>query len=216
MNDMQLRQSVIDQLNFEPSIDSADVGVAAEAGVVTLTGHLSSYPQKLAAERATWRVKGVKAIAQEIKVRFPSDKKHNDDEIAQRALKILEWNASVPKEAVRVKVQTGVIMLTGHLDWNYQREAAEAAVRRLDGVTGVINNIALKQAVQAADVKERITDALKRHAEVEASHVRVNVGEGGGVSLEGKVGSWDERRAVVYAAWSATGVRTVDDRMTIN
>lgn len=215
MNDQQLRQSVIDQLEFEPSIDAADVGVAAESGVVTLTGHLPSYPQKLAAERATWRVKGVKGIAQEIRVRFTNDKKHHDDEIAQRALKILAWNSSIPSEAIQVKVQDGLVTLSGHVDWNYERDGAEAAIRRLEGVRGVLNEINLQQAAQATDIKQRITDALTRHAQVESSRVRVDVGAGGSVRLDGQVGSFDERRAVLRAAWSAPGVRTVDDWMTI-
>ena len=215
MNDKQLRQNVIDELDFEPSIESADIGVAAENGIVTLTGHVPTYAQKLAAERAVWRVKGVKAIAQEIEVRIPGDKKQNDDEIAQRAVSILAWNAAVPRDAVHLKVQHGWVTLSGQVDWNYQREAAENAIRKLSGVAGVINDITLKPSVQATDVKQRITDALKRHAEVEAAKVQVNVREGGTVALEGEVDNWDERQAVLNAAWSAPGVRSVDDRLRI-
>ena len=216
MNDRQLRQDVIDELDFEPSIESADIGVAAENGVVTLTGHVPTYAQKLAAERAVWRVKGVKAIAQDIQVRIPGDKQQNDDEIAQRAVSILAWNAAVPRDAVHLKVQHGWVTLSGQVDWNYQREAAENAVRKLSGVAGVINDITLKPAVQAVDVKQRITDALKRHAEVEAAKVQVSIREGGTVALEGEVETWDERQAVVHAAWSAPGVRMVDDRLRIS
>jgi len=216
MNDKELRQNVIDELDFEPSIDSADIGVAVEKGVVTLTGHVSTYTQKLAAERAVWRVKGVKAIAQEIEVRIASETKQTDDEIAKRAVNMLAWNAAVPRDTVHVKVQKGWVTLTGELNWNYQREAAENAVRKLSGVTGVINNITLKPSVQPVAVKERITDALKRHAEVEAARIQVNVREGGTVSLEGEVDNWDERQAVVHAAWAAPGVRMVDDRLRIS
>lgn len=216
MNDKQLRQNVIDELDFEPSIESADIGVTAENGVVTLTGHVPTYAQKLAAERAVWRVKGVKAIAQEIQVRIPGDKQQNDDEIAQRAVSILAWNAAIPRDSVHLKVQHGWVTLGGQLDWNYQREAAENAIRKLSGVAGVINDITLKPAVQAVDVKQRITDALKRHAEVEAAKVQISVREGGTVALEGEVDTWDERQAVVHAAWSAPGVRMVDDRLRIS
>ena len=216
MNDKELRQDVIDELDFEPSIDSADIGVLAENGVVTLTGHVPTYTQKLAAERAVWRVKGVKAIAQEIEVRIPGDKQQSDDEIAKRAVNTLAWNAAVPRDAVHVKVQKGWVTLTGELNWNYQREAAETAVRKLSGVTGVINNITLKPTIQPVDVKQRITDALKRHAEVEAARIQVNVRDGSTVSLEGEVDNWDERQAVVHAAWAAPGVRMVDDRLRIS
>lgn len=216
MNDRQLRQNVIDELDFEPSIDATDIGVAVEGGVVTLSGHVPNYAQKLAAERAVWRVKGVKAIAEEIQVRFTGDKNTNDDQIAQRALNVIAWNALIPRDSVRVKVQNGHVTLTGQMDWNYQREAAVADVRKLAGVLGVTNDITLKPAIQPIDVRQRITDALVRHAEVEASHVRVSVPTAGTVSLEGEVGNWDEREAVVHAAWSAPGVRVVDDRLRIS
>lgn len=215
MNDKDLRQDVVDALDFEPGIDSADIGVAAENGVITLTGHVPSYSQKLAAERAAWRVKGVKAIAEEIEVRIPGDKRHADDEIAQRALNVLAWDALVPRDTVRVKVQKGYVTLAGQLDWNYQREAAVAAIRKLDGIAGVINEITLKPVVQATDVKQRIADALKRHAEVEAKRVQIRVHDGE-VDLEGEVDDWDERQAVVHAAWSVAGVKEVHDRLRIS
>ncbi|MGL5003413.1 MAG: BON domain-containing protein [Casimicrobium sp.] len=215
MNDKQLRNNVIDELEFEPSIDAANIGVSAENGVVTLTGHVPSYWQKAAAERAVWRVKGVKAIAEEIEVRFSTDKKRADDQIAQRAVDMLAWDASVPDGAIRVKVQDGWVHLDGEVDWQFQRQAAEADVRKLSGVLGVTNNIAIKQAVQTPDVRKRIEDALKRHAEIEATHISINVLGNGAIKLEGKVDSWDERRAVERAVWSAPGVRTVDDRINI-
>lgn len=215
MNDKELRQNVIDELDFEPSIDAADIGVAAERGVVTLTGHVPNYAQKIAAERATWRVKGVKAIAQEIQVRLPGDDRHNDDEIAQRALNILAWNVVVPRDAIHVKVQDGWVTLSGQTNWNYQREAALADVRKLSGVAGVTNDITLKPSVQPADVKQRLTDALKRHAEVEASHIQIRVHDGGTVDIEGGVDNWDEREAVMRAVWSAPGVRAVQEHLRI-
>jgi osmotically-inducible protein OsmY len=215
MNDKELRNNVIDELEFEPSIDASSIGVAAENGVVTLTGHVSSYWQKSAAERAVWRVKGVKAIAEEIEVRFSTDKKRGDDQIAQRAVDLLDWDASVPDGAIRVKVHDGWVHLEGEVNWQFQRQAAEADVRKLSGVVGVINNITLKQTVQTPDVRKRIEDALKRHAEVEAAKISINVLGNGSVKLEGKVDSWDERRAVERAVWSTPGVRTVDDHISI-
>lgn len=216
MNDKELRQNVIDELEFEPSIDSADIGVAAESGVVTLSGHVPSFAQKLAVERAVWRVKGVKAVAQEIEVRLPSDKQVADDQIAQRALNILAWSTMVPHDAVQVKVTDGWVTLRGKVNWYYQRNAAESEVRKLSGVKGVINDIALAPAVQPGDVRQRILDALKRHAEVESSRIRIEVREGGTVCLEGEVDNWDERQAVGRAAWSAAGVHSVDNRIRIS
>ena len=215
MNDKELRQLVMDELEFEPSIDSAGIGVCAEHGVVTLSGHVPSYTQKLAAERAAWRVKGVKAIAQEIEVRLPGDARTNDDEIAQRALNSLAWSSAIPRDAVKVRVADGWVTLSGQVDWNYQREAAESEVRKLTGLVGVINDITLNPAAQMVDVKQKILDALKRHAELEARDIRVEIREGGTVRLEGGVDNWDERQAVERAVWSAAGVHAIDDRLHI-
>lgn len=215
MNDKELRQSVLDELEFEPSIDAANIGVAAEHGVVTLTGHVPDYAQKLAAERAAWRVKGVKGIAQEIEVRLPGHVRCNDDEIAQRALNILAWNSLVPANAVKVKVADGWITLTGNVDWHYQRDAAEREMRKLFGIAGVVNNVELKPSAKVGDVRQKILDALKRHAEVEAERIQVEIRDSGTVRLEGQVDNWDERQAVERAVWSAPGVRAIDDRLRI-
>jgi len=215
MDAKQLRQSVLDQLEFEPSVDAANIGVTVDDGVVTLTGHVSSYVEKLAAERAVRQVKGVRAIAQEIEVRYPSDKKTADDEIAKRALSVLKWHATIPQDAVKVTVQRGWITLAGEADWQYQRRIAEDAVRKLSGVTGVINNISLKPTVSVSDIKKKIEGALARHAHIEAEAIRINVQDGNKVLIEGKVDSWDEREAVEDAIWSVAGVQSIDDRLTI-
>ncbi|MDE2271542.1 MAG: BON domain-containing protein [Xanthomonadaceae bacterium] len=213
MNDKELRQLVIDELEYEPRVDAADIGVAAEHGVVTLSGHVADYAQKMAAERAAWRVKGVKGIAQEIEVRLPGDKKQNDDEIAQRALSIIAWNTVIPRDSVRVRVSDGWVTLSGSVNWNYQRQAAENEVRKLGGVKGVTNDISLASMVQAGDVRRRIQDALKRHAEIEADAVRVDVLDDGTVRIDGHVDNWSEMQAVERAVWSAPGVRRVEDRL---
>ena len=216
MNDIELRQLVIDELEFDPSIDAAEIGVAAENAVITLSGHVSDYIQKIAAERATWRVKGVKGIAQKIEVRLPGDKKQNDDEIAQRAVNILAWNVVGPKNSIRVKVSDGWVTLSGNVRWNYQREAAVNEIWKLGGVKGVTNSIQIKSMLQAGDVKQRIQDALKRHAEVEADEVRVDVRDGGTVRLDGRVENWRELQAVKRAVWSAPGVQSIDDHLVIS
>lgn len=216
MNDKELRQNVVDELDFEPSIDSANIGVAAENGVVTLSGHVDSYMQKVDAERAVWRVKGVKAIAQELDVRLPSDKKVNDDEIAKRAIDILAWSTLVPEDSVKVLVRDGWVTLSGRVNWNYQRDAATREVRKLSGVLGVLNHIALAPAAQKVDIRQRVMDALKRHAEIEANRIGVDVDSDGSVRLSGAVDDWEERRAVERAVWSAPGVRSVEDNIRIN
>jgi len=213
MNALQLRQNVLDELEYEPSIDAAHIGAAVDKGIVTLTGHVANYAEKQAAIAAVRRVKGVHAIADEIQVRYPSDKKTSDDEIAKRAVDILGWDTTVPGNAIQVMVRDGWMTLTGSVDWFYQKQRAEEDVRKLSGVHGVTNNIAIEPSVQATDVKRRIEQALKRHAEIEASAIRVSVPESNKVVLEGKVDSWSERHAVENAAWSAPGVKSVEDRM---
>jgi osmotically-inducible protein OsmY len=212
--DKQLRQRVIDELDFEPSINATHVGVSVQDGVVTLTGHVPSFLERYEAERVVRRVKGVRGIVQNLEVHHSGDKPASDDELAHRALSVLEWDAVIPPGAVQVKVQHGWITLTGEVAWQYQRRAAEDAVRKLQGVTSVTNNIVILPRASASDVKARIEQALRRHAQVEANTVRVTV-ENCMVTLEGTVDSWSEREAVEKAAWSAPGVTFVDDRLTI-
>ena len=214
MSDIQLRQNVLDELEFEPSIDAAHIGVTVDDGVVTLTGHLSSYAEKIAAEEAVRRVKGVRAIAEEIEVRYPGQKQTSDDEIAKRALNILQWDTFLPHENIRLTVHKGLVTLTGEVQWYFQKSGAEKAIRKLSGVTGVVNDITVKPAVRVADIKSKIENALKRHAEVEAEGIQITV-LNDEVTLNGKVESWDERQAVISAAWSAPGVRLVEDHLTI-
>lgn len=213
--DSLLQQDVMDELDFEPSVNAAHIGVAAKNGVITLTGHVGSYAEKIAAEDAARRVSGVHAIAQEIEVRYPSDKKTSDDEIAARALSVLKWNAVVPYDAVQVKVQDGWVTLLGAVDWQFQRVAAESGIRRLSGVAGVLNEITLKPGVNSGDVKRKIEDALKRSAEIEAASIRVSALGNGKVALEGKVHDWQERDAVKRAAWSTAGVTSIEDHLKI-
>jgi len=215
MDDLELRQLVIDELDFEPSINAANIGISVEKGVVTLTGHVASYVEKIAAERAVERVKGVKAIAQEIEVRYPDHQKRSDDEIAQRAVNIMHWSVQVPEGSIHVKVEKGWVTLGGAVEWQYQRLAAESAVRKLSGISGVSNLIEIRPRVAAADVHRKIMDSLKRNAEIEADSIRVIV-DNDKVTLEGKVKAWYERGLAERAAWSAPGVKAVDDRLTLD
>ncbi len=215
MSDKQLQIKVLDALAFEPSIDSANIGVAVNHGVATLSGHVRSYSQKLAAERAVWRVKGIKAIAQEINVRFANDKKFADDQIAERAIKILDWDVMVPKDAVRVSVSSGVVTLSGAVNWQFERRAAEEDIAKLNGVIAIKNDIEIVPEAQAANVRERITEALQRCAEIQANQIQIDVRENGLVVLEGTVDNWDELQAVERAVWSASGVSHVEQRIVI-
>jgi osmotically-inducible protein OsmY len=214
MDDMKLRQNVSDELAFEPSLDATTIGVTAEHGIVTLSGHVDSYPQKLAAERAVWRVKGVKGLAQEIEVRLPGHKRRADDEIAQRAVNIIAWNTAIPADAVKVRVSEGWVTLSGEVSLNHQRAAAERAVRELSGVVGILNRIELVSPVQPSDIRQRIDAALARRAKVTADRIVIAV-DGATVTITGDVDNWDERVAVEGAAWSVSGVRNVVDRLRI-
>jgi len=214
ISDLQLRQDVLDELEFEPCVNAAHLGVAANRGVVTLTGFVANYAEKAAAERAVRRVKGVKAIAEEIEVRLPSDTKRSDDEIAARAVEILKWQVGFPADRLAVKVEKGIVTLTGDVDWQYQKADAEHVVHKLSGVIDVLNQIRVAAPVRASEIKEKIQKALQRSAEVEASGITVQT-EGGRVVLSGKVRAWYERDIAERAAWSAPGVTEVQDHLTI-
>ena len=215
MNELKLRDDILDELAYEPVVDAAHIGVAVDQNVVTLTGHVDSYAQKLAAISAVRRVKGVYGIADEIDVRYSSDAKTSDDEIAKRAINMLAWDSVVPSDAIQVTVRDGWVTLTGKVNWHYQRSSAERDVRKLSGVRGVINNIEMEPHAKAENVKKNIEAALKRNAQVEAKDIRVTVRDDDEVLLEGKVHNWDEKSAVENAAWSAPGVKNVNDRLTI-
>lgn len=209
-DDRQLQQSVLDALKFEPSVDAAHVGVTARDGVITLSGHVASFAEKFAAERAARQVKGVRAIAEELEVRLPSDKKLSDEEIAARVLHMLHWDVSVPHERITVKVEHGIVTLAGQVDWQFQRAEAEYDVRKLHGVRSIINDITVAPRPRAGDVRAVIRAALERNAEVEADKISVSV-SGGKVTLSGRVNAWTEREAAERAAWSAAGVSQVED-----
>ncbi len=214
MSDIQLRKNILDELEFEPSIDAADIGVTADNGIVTLSGHVRTYAEKEAAEKVVRRVRGVRGIAAEIEVRIFGAKETDDDDIARRAVKMLDWNVSVPKDAVQVRVLKGWVTLRGKVEWQYQKNAAFDAVRDLAGVVGVSNLVELTPKLSAVDVKKRIEDAFERDAEVEAQAVKVDV-QGGKVTLSGRVKTWSQRRAAERAAWSAPGISTLNDNLTV-
>ena len=215
--DMTLQAMVMDELAWTPNVDAAHIGVAAQNGVVTLSGIVSSLAEKVAAEEAARRVKGVQGIAQKIAVRLPTAHRRTDEEIADRALKVLNWDLEVPDEQIQVKVENGIVTLTGTVSYQFQRTAADRDIRRLGGVTDIVNLIEIRpSAGQVADpvsVHHKIENALRRSADMEASHVSVEV-SGSKITLRGRVKTWWERSLAESAAWSAPGVTEVDDQLT--
>lgn len=213
-SDGQLQSDVMAELAWEPSVDHADIGVSVVDGVVTLSGFVKSYPEKLAAEHAAKRVAGVKAIAEEIKVRLPSEPKSADHDIAKRIIDMFSWNVLVPEHGISVKVEHGWVTLTGAVDWFYQSEEARKAAGRVAGVIGVNNLIEVKKLPVASNVKDRIVAAFKRQADLDAASVTVTT-DGGKVRLGGKVKAWNERVIAERAAWAAPGVTAVEDRIVV-
>lgn len=212
--DSQLQRDVMDELEWDPSIDHADIGVAVVDGVVSLNGYVRSYAEKMAAERAARRVSGVKAIAEELHVRYASDAKTADHEIAKRILDMFRWNVIVPDEKLQVKVEHGWVTLSGETEWHYQSDEAVKIAAKVSGVTGVSNAIAIRNGPQASDVRKRIEDAFRRQANLDAATVTVTTA-GGKVTLGGRVNGWFERRAAEQAAWAAPGVTQVEDHILV-
>jgi osmotically-inducible protein OsmY len=214
MTDLELKKSVEAELNWEPSVNAAEIGVAVKDGVVTLTGRVDSYWEKMAAERSAARVAGVRAIANELEIHLPFSSERTDEDIARAALNRLEWSISVPKDRIKVKVSKGWLTLEGTVEWHFQKTAAEEAVRNLVGVKGVLNHIEVKPQVSKIEVKSAIEAALKRSAQVDANRITVET-DRDKVILRGTVRSWFERQEAERAAWRSPGVRTVDNRIVV-
>src|ERR1700730_10361000 len=214
MTDLELKRNVESELDWEPSVNAAELGVAVKDSIVTLTAHVQSYWQKIAAERAASRVSSVKAVANELEIRLPASSERTDEDIARAAVNALNWSISVPADRIKVKVSKGWITLEGTVEWQYQKAAAEKAVRDLTGVKGLVNLVEVKPRASTVEVKAAIEAALKRSAEVDASRITVEA-DGDKVILRGTVRSWAEREEAERAAWRAAGVRSVDNRITV-
>lgn len=213
-DDKHLKQAVLDELKWEPSVNAANIGVAAKDGVVTLMGHVESYAEKYAAEKATLRVKDVKAVAEEIEVKLPFSVKHGDEEIAEAAINRLSWNVSIPKDKVKATVSKGWVTLTGEVEWHYQHDAAADSVRWLWGVTGVSNQITIKPHANAGDIKASIITALNR-SWFTPEHIHVAASDGK-VTLTGNVEYWSERALAGTTAWAAPGVTSVTNDIRVH
>lgn len=216
-NPTKLQHRVQDELEWEPSLDASRIGVAARAaGIVTLTGAVATYAEKVAAERATKRVAGVRAIANDIEVQPVGAAQRSDTAIAQAVLQALEADTLVPHERLTVRVEDGWVTLEGELPLQFQRACAEAAVRRLQGVRGITNQIRLqvRPALEPKKVKSRIRAAFHRSAEIDARNIEVDAADGA-VILRGKVRTWSEREEAERAAWGAPGVQVVKDELIV-
>ena len=212
--DSQIQADVLAELKWEPRVQPNEIGVAVKNGVVMLTGLVDSYSKRWAAEAAAQRVRGVRAVANDIEVRLPGDITKTDADLAAAVLQALEWDAFVPLDKLDLTVSNGWVTLKGEVEWQYQKEDAERVVRRLTGITGVTNMITVTPRVAASDLKQKIEKALVRSVETDAKNITVEV-DGDAVILKGTVKSWTERQEAERAAWSAPGVTSVDNRITI-
>jgi len=212
--DLQLKKDVEQELEWDPAITAAGIGVEVHNRIVTLAGHLGSYAEKLAARKAAQRVAGVKGVVMELDVRLPGKDKRNDEEIAEAARAVLQWTTGLGEQAVKITVESGTVTLSGDVDWGYQMKAAENAVAPLRGVVVVVNQISVRGGPGQSGVKDRIVDALRRHALDEANHIDVAVSNGT-VTLHGRVSSFPDKALACDAAWSAPGVRAVVDQLSV-
>src|SRR5947207_4150878 len=213
-SDEDIQRDVIAELKWEPRVTPSEIGVVVKDGVVVLTGWVDSYLKKWAAEEAAHRMRGVKAVANDIEVRLPSTAERTDADIAAAAVRALEWDAAVPVDKLDITVSKGWVSLRGEVEWQYQKQDAERVVRRLQGVRGVSNLIVVRRPLSPTGLKEQMEQALVRTAELDAQGIQVRV-EGSKVILEGKVRSWAERDEAERTAWSAPGVTAVENRIQI-
>ncbi|MEO8387170.1 BON domain-containing protein [Polaromonas sp.] len=212
--DMQLKADVTAELAWEPAVNAAGIGVLVNDGVVTLTGHLDTFAEKYAAERAVRRVAGVRGLAMELDVKLAPGHQRSDSEIASAVASALRWSVFMQPDRVKVEVEKGWVTLTGEIDWSYQSSTAEQCVRGLIGVRGLTNNITVKPTVSTRNVAAEISAALARQAEREAKNILIDV-EGGVVTLRGKVHSLAEREAAAGAAFAARGVSRIVNKLEI-
>ncbi|MBB5714494.1 BON domain-containing protein [Sphingomonas aerophila] len=212
--DSTIQRDVLAELEWEPSVTHEHIGVAVTNGIVTLSGLVPNYVEKLAAEEAVRRVAGVRAVAEDIKVRWPGDPKTSDTEIAERICRMFSWDAVIPEKKIKVRVEGSRVTLTGEVDHRFQADAARKAAGRINGVISVANLLTVTEVPAVDDVKDRIEQAFKRNAILDAATISV-IADGGTITLGGRVHAWREREMAERAAWAAPGVTAVRDQIII-
>ena len=214
-SDDQIKEDILDEIDFDPKVEVTDIGVTVKDGAVTLHGTVHSYFEEQAVIKAAKRVKGVHAVVEKINIKYPSDTQIDDSDIAERIARLCDWNTTFRKYDIKAEVKNGRVTLTGEVDWQYQRADARDYVSRLRGVTGVTNAIVIRPHASQVDVKRKIAEALHRSATLESSKIKVDVVDGK-VTLKGHVKAWYERKLAEDAAWSAPGVTNVVDQIQIS
>lgn len=212
--DRDIQNDILDELKWDPAVDVTDVGVSVVDGAVTLTGTVRTFPERWAAERAAKRVRGVVAVAENIKVSLDPMYVRDDSELAKRIAHVLEWDPAVPHERIQAEVRDGAVVLNGEVNWHFQREVAETHVARISGVKTVTNHLVVVHRVTQPEIKKEIVRALHRNADLEASHLNIDVKDGR-VRLSGKVKALYEKELVKNAVWSAPGVVAIEDELRI-
>ncbi|MGC2552559.1 MAG: BON domain-containing protein [Candidatus Sulfotelmatobacter sp.] len=210
--DEEIQENVMAELKWDAKLQPNEIGVTVKDGIVTLTGWVDSFLKKWSAEDVALKVSGVKAVANDLEVKLSSER--TDADVAAAALRALEWDAFVPSDKVQVTVSKGWVTLKGEVEWQYQKEDAERVVRRLAGVKGVSNLITVKPRATPSDLKKKIEDALVRNAEVDANRIAVEV-QGSKAILKGTVRAWAEKEEAERVAWSAPGITSVENRITV-
>ena len=215
MDDLELQRALTEELEWAPHIDASRVTVSVRDGIVRLTGSVSSLAEKKAAERTVWHIRGVRGLAQEIKVRIPEAQRQTDDELAHRVMSVLRWDTEIPADHIQIQVEHGIVKLIGSMDWQFQRTEAEERVHRLAGVKHVDNQLVVRRSDDAtSDIKARVERAFQRHAELHSAGITIQV-NGNKITLTGHVPTLNDLYTAENVAWCASAVAQVDNRLLV-